>query len=209
MLCPLCGVNNDSVFFEDKRRKYFRCPECNLTTADSESWPGPGEEQEIYSKHNNDPSDLGYRRFLSRVFNPLEKRLPFRAHGLDFGSGPGPTLSLMFTEAGFSMEIFDLYYANNPEVMSFSYDFITATEVFEHLYHPREEIERLLGLLKPGGVMGIMTKLAGDHKAFSTWHYKMDPTHVCFYSVQTFEWIARKYCLELEIIGSDVILLTN
>lgn len=208
MLCPLCGETNNTIFCEDKNRAYYRCSQCHLITADPNSWPSPQVEQEIYSKHNNDPNDLGYRRFLSRVFNPLEKRLPFRAHGLDFGSGPGPTLSLMFSEAGFSMEIYDLYYANNPEVLTGSYDFITSTEVFEHLYHPKEELERLLNLLKPGGVLGVMTKLAGDLAAFSNWHYKLDPTHVSFYSAQTFEWIARKYSLQLELIGSDVILLT-
>ena len=63
--------------------------------------------------------------------------------------------------------------------------------------------------LKPGGILGIMTKLVLDRKAFSTWHYKNDLTHVCFYSRDTFEWVATYLKADLEIIDKDVLLLTK
>ena len=63
-----------------------------------------------------------------------------------------------------------------------SYDFICATEVVEHLHRPGQDLERLWSLLRPGGWMGIMTKLVRDRASFDTWHYKNDPTHVCFFS---------------------------
>ena len=59
------------------------------------------------------------------------------------------------------------------------------------------------------GVLGIMTKLVIDRKAFSNWHYKNDLTHVCFFSHFTFEWLTQKYDAQLEIIDADVILLTK
>jgi len=52
-----------------------------------------------------------------------------------------------------------------------------------------------------------MTKLVRDVDAFSRWHYKNDPTHVCFFSVETWQWWARQMDAQLEILGADVILL--
>ena len=87
------------------------------------------------------------------------------------------------------------------------YDFITATEVFEHLRNPIETIELLWQRLKPGGIFGIMTKLVIDKEAFSTWHYITDRTHICFFSVKTFKWLANKLEAKIEFIGNDVIIL--
>jgi hypothetical protein len=52
-----------------------------------------------------------------------------------------------------------------------------------------------------------MTKLVRDQAAFASWHYKNDPTHVCFYSEETWRWWARQHGASVEIIGADVILL--
>ena len=76
-----------------------------------------------------------------------------------------------------------------------------------HFYQPQNELELLLSLVKPGGWLGIMTKLARDESAFATWHYKNDLTHVSFFSKETFEFVAKRYQLELEFVGNDVILL--
>src|SRR5699024_8178290 len=118
--------------------------------------------------------------FLGRLFTPLAARLSPGAQGLDFGAGPGPTLSLIFEEAGYSMAIFDPFYAPDASVWQRHYDFITATEVVEHLAAPGREIERLLGRLRPGGWLGLMTKRVHSREAFGDWHYIRDPTHVTF-----------------------------
>ncbi len=44
-------------------------------------------------------------------------------------------------------------------------------------------------------------------QAFGLWHYKNDPTHVCFFSRDTWQWWARQCGAGLEFIGSDVMLL--
>ena len=64
-------------------------------------------------------------------------------------------------------------------------------------------------MLKPRAYLGIMTKRVIDQQRFATWHYKNDPTHVCFYSVETFQWLANLWQAQLEFIGADVILLKN
>jgi len=164
------------------------------------------DEKEIYDRHENSPKDDRYRKFLSRLFIPFIEKIHPNSKGLDFGSGSGPTLSVMLEEVGHSMKIFDKYYFNEPEALHDSYDFITATEVFEHLKRPGVEIERLINLLNPFGFLGVMTKFASDLEHFKDWHYKNDPTHICFYSLKTIDWINNKYGLKSTVFGSDVVI---
>ncbi len=205
-ICPLCRgalVNKTS---QDQTRDYFLCLNCNLTFVPSAQFLSVADERARYDLHQNSPDDQRYRQFLSRVFNPMQKRLSPGSYGLDFGSGPGPTLSVMFKEIGHSVEIYDIFYAREPSVLNRQYDFITATEVLEHLHNPGQELDRLWTLLKPGGNLGIMTRLVEDQETFSRWYYKNEPTHVCFYSRRTFQWLAGRWQAEVEFAGKDVIL---
>lgn len=171
-----------------------------------EHWLSEAEEKAAYDHHQNSPTDPDYRHFLSRLFLPLQDRMAPGSHGLDFGSGPGPTLSIMFEEIGHTITLYDYFYANNPAALRHTYDFITATEVVEHLHNPANILWQLWTLLKPGGYLGLMTKLVQDKKSFATWHYKNDLTHVCFFSKPTFEWLADQWHTEVEFLGNDVML---
>lgn len=42
----------------------------------------------------------------------------------------------MLEEAGHNMALYDIYYHPDTAVLEKQYDFMTATEVIEHLYHP-------------------------------------------------------------------------
>jgi hypothetical protein len=165
------------------------------------------EEKKRYDLHQNSPQDLNYRRFLSRLFDPLQKKLAPASHGLDFGSGPEPTLSGMFEEAGHVVTLFDPFYEPVPAALEQQYDFITATEVVEHLHEPKKELERLWASLKQGGWLGIMTNCAVEQETFSTWYYKNDRTHVCFFSQATFSWLAHEWRAKVTFADSDVVLL--
>ncbi|MCP4338456.1 MAG: class I SAM-dependent methyltransferase, partial [Desulfobulbaceae bacterium] len=154
--------------------------------------------------------DLGYRQFLSRLSTPLLEKLEKPAgkkRGLDFGCGPGPTLSTLFEEQGYQMDLYDPFYYNDPEVFEKKYDFICATEVVEHLADPDREFAALFSMLKQGGWLGIMTKLVIDRHAFTNWHYIRDMTHICFYSKSTFNYLAERFKAELCFVAQDVILL--
>ena len=91
--------------------------------------------------------------------------------------------------------------------MQQQYDFITASEVVEHLRQPRAELEKLWRQLNHNGVLGLMTKLVSDQAAFANWHYKNDRTHICFFSTTTFGWLAEQWNAMLDFFGKDVILL--
>lgn len=207
MICPLCNSPGSLPFCRDRRRPYRRCEECRLVFVPVAHHLCPAAERAEYDLHRNNPDDAGYRNFLARLSRPLCDRLPAGARGLDFGSGPGPTLSLMLAEAGYEMAVYDPFYAPQQEVLQNRYDFISCSEVVEHFRYPGREFATLWGLLSPGGWLGIMTKLVIDRQAFARWHYKNDPTHISFFSRETFSFLAEQLPAQLEYVGSDVILL--
>lgn len=185
----------------------MRCCECALIYVPSIFHLDATAERAEYDLHENHIDDPGYRKFLSRLVVPLQESIPPAARGLDYGCGPGPALVQMLLENGHRMARYDPFYALDSRVLEENYDFITATEVVEHMYHPGDELLRLWEMLVPGGVLGVMTKLALDRAAFSNWHYKNDPTHVCFFSRETWYWWGNKHNARVSIRGADVILL--
>jgi len=207
--CPLCSGLSVNSYHLDKKRVYKQCGDCQLVFVEACYRLAPEKEKAEYDLHQNFPDDPGYKAFLSRLLLPLLPRLRPGSKGLDFGCGPGPTLSLMLSQAGFETSIFDIYYYDDWGLLERQYDFITATELVEHLYEPGKIIRQLWSLLPEGGILAVMTKLLIDVQAFSTWHYKNDPTHVCFYSRDCFHYIATMLGADLAIIGNDVILLTK
>ena len=205
--CPLCHHEETQAYFEDKVRSYLQCPQCQLVFVAPEQRLSSEREKAFYDLHENDPADAGYRRFLSRVCDPMIECLAPQSYGLDFGCGPGPTLSLMLEEAGHQVALYDIFFHPDKDVLNVTYDFMTATEVIEHLHDPHTVWQQWLNLVKPGGWIGLMTKMVKNVEAFAGWHYKSDLTHVVFFSRETFQFLAERDKLELEFIGNDVILL--
>lgn len=164
-------------------------------------------ERAVYEQHQNDPNDPRYRAFLMRLFAPMRARLAPFASGLDFGSGPGPALSAMFRESGVSCVDYDPFFANDASLLTRTYDFIACTEVLEHLASPGAVIAQLMSLLRPGGLLGVMTKRVTSDAAFATWHYIRDPTHIAFFSDETFTWIGEHHGVAVRFESKDVVLL--
>lgn len=207
MSCPLCLNNKLQHYHRDNNRDFWQCQLCQLVFVKPEQYLTPKQEKAIYDQHQNCADDLGYRKFLNKLLIPLTQKLNINATGLDFGSGPGPTIATVMAEHGFNVSNYDIFYANNYELLTGKYDFITCTEVIEHIHHPHKVITSLTNMLKPNAYLGIMTKRVINKDKFSSWHYKNDLTHVCFYSIETFEFIASQWHYSLEIINSDTIIL--
>jgi 2-polyprenyl-3-methyl-5-hydroxy-6-metoxy-1,4-benzoquinol methylase len=208
VICPLCRSDNITRFHRDAHRPYLRCGRCRLVFVPPENRLTRERERAEYERHQNSPADTGYRRFLSRLFRPLCAELQPGVRGLDFGCGPGPTLSVMFEEAGFPVTLYDpFFYPDRSVLTANTYDFITATEVLEHLHRPAEDLDRLWACLKPGGVLGVMTKRVIDQAAFARWHYIRDVTHVCFYAEETFAWFCERWGAGVRLIEPDVALI--
>jgi hypothetical protein len=205
--CPLCKKNNSYIYTTGENRTYLHCNSCDLVYVPHHQLVSKEEEKAKYDNHQNSPQDEGYRNFLNRLLNPLSTHLQPDDKGLDFGSGPGPTLNTLMKERGFDMDIYDFFYHDDKRIFNNSYDFITSTEVIEHLHNPYEEIDRLWNMLEYGGVLGIMTAFRPNKEKFQNWYYKRDLTHICFFTQNTFHWLANNLKAELIIPENGVVIL--
>ena len=202
--CPVCLSKSPTLFIETKSRPYYECNVCQLVFVTKEFHLDIKGEKKIYDLHENNPDDQRYRAHLERITKPLCDRIESHSKGIDFGCGPGPTISVMMNELAHHCYNYDPFYFPNEELLKDQYDFITLTEVAEHLVKPREVFLRLKGLLRKGGILAIMTQPAPVQEKFANWYYKNDPTHITFFRSETFEYLAKMLELECEFISQDV-----
>jgi SAM-dependent methyltransferase len=196
MDCPLCKNNVKDEFVSANGRTYYQCENCGLVFTAREFYLSDEEEKGRYCFHQNNINDEGYVNFLSQLAEPLSQFLKDGESGLDYGCGPGPVLAELLNRKGFSCDIYDPYFF--PELDNTKqYDFITATECFEHFHNPADELNKIAKILKPGGFLAVMTEFYTSDKVFADWYYIKDPTHVCFYSIKSFDFICRIYGLSI------------
>ena len=205
-ICPLCESKLIRELTVVDSKTYWCCNLCHLTFLSPEFYLSPEDELSRYLLHENSPEDCHYRKFLNRLAEHLIPKLQPGAHGLDFGSGPGPTLSIMLEEAGFPTAIYDPYFAQDASSLERTYDFITCTETVEHFYRPGQEFHQFNQLLRHGGWLGIMTEMLESDEKFANWWYHREPTHVCFYKQETMAWIATHYGWRVEYPRKNVTL---
>lgn len=205
--CPVCRTPQATRFREIDGKSYWRCGRCEATFLDPARRPDAASERREYLLHRNRIDDPHYRRFLSKLADPLRERLAPGSSGLDYGCGPGPALAAMLIAGGHSMTLYDPLFHDDPQALDATYDFVTCTEVAEHFHRPAEEFARLDRLLKPGGWLAVMTRFLVDDEAFANWHYRRDPTHVVFYREHTFLDIAGRFGWCCEFPCRDVALM--
>lgn len=205
--CRLCDHPAPEPFATVEGRYYLRCPRCQLTALSAAQLPDLAIEKAQYDLHENDPGDPGYRHFLDQLATPLGRYLPDGAEGLDFGCGPGPALAGLLAERGFPCAVYDPLYATDDSVLKRRYDFVTCTEVLEHLHWPGRDWQRLGELVRPGGWLALMTRWLTDDNHFPRWHYRRDPTHVCFWKPETFRWLGDRDGWEPILMDNPVVLL--
>lgn len=197
MNCLLCHTDSNPFELDT-----FLCPECHLVFKNPETFNSTEKDIARYSTHNNDSTDQGYLDFLGRFVTPLKPFLPRKFDALDFGCGPGPTLSMLLEEVGGSVENYDpLFFPDAHLLIPESYDVVTSTEVVEHFKLPRHDWKTLIDLVKDNGVIAIMTLFYSPEIDYKKWWYKNDHTHIVFYQQKTFEYIAKEF--NLEIVYND------
>jgi len=206
--CPVCRTPSSiRAFMTVESTPYWRCESCRATLLDPGARLSPAQEHAYYLSHENEVHDQGYRRFLSKLADPLLQRLTPGSRGLDYGCGPGPALAAMCAEAGHAMAVYDPLFAPDERLLDAQYDFFTCTETAEHFHAPAAEFDRLAALVRPGGWLGLMTCFQTEDRRFAGWRYRMDPTHVVFYREETIRILADQRALICEIPCKDVALL--
>ncbi len=207
--CPLCYTVQTNLFLQETMREYRRCPNCALTFVPAAYHLSRQDEHARYQTHQNRSDDLKYRAFLDRLARHLVPKLSPGAVGLDYGSGPGPTLSVMLEEQGFVMRIYDPYFAPDKTALNGNYDFITCTETVEHFAQPGREFAIFKRLLHTVGWLAVMTQILESDELFDGWWYRNDPTHVCFYRPETMCWIATRFGWRMENPAPNITLFLS
>ena len=191
MYCPLCNSKAGETFGTNGRT-YHRCSHCGLVYMDENDRLCADDEKKRYSFHQNSIDDEGYVTFLGRVIEPMMKYLSAGMKGLDYGCGPNPVLAQIIKNKGFECDFYDPFFFPQCDFDG-KYDFIFATECFEHFFNPGHELDKICTMLNPNGILGIMTEFLPTNTDFADWYYKNDPTHVCFYDGKSINYICEKY----------------
>lgn len=207
--CPVCRARLTDPLQHVAPYDYWKCANCWSIFVQPDQRPSAQAEAAHYALHDNRIDDPHYRRFLSRLSEPLLARLAPDSHGMDFGCGPGPALAHMLREAGQRVSVYDPLFFPDEVALRGPYDFVVMSEVAEHLHDPAGVFEQLFGLLRPKGLLAVMTGFPPPISAFANWHYRRDPTHVVFYQPSTLRWLARRFDADCEFPRANVALLVR
>lgn len=207
MICPLCDKPSSvSKVQGPDARSYHLCGNCSLIFTDPACHPTSAQEENHYQMHENGIQHKGYVRFLNQAIQPALSFLKPGMKGLDYGCGPVPTLSLLLREAGYEVDDYDPYFFPELEEGK-KYDFIFATECFEHFFFPARDLQRLRNLLNENGLLIVMTERWKEVESFKRWYYAKDPTHVSFYHSRTFDKICSKFGFERQFMDDSRIVI--
>jgi len=177
---------------------YYVCSICGAYVKDEAFYFTPEQEKARYEAHQNDVDDVKYQNFTSQITNSVLEQFDTTHLGLDYGCGKGPVISRILREKGYQVILYDPYFYQNNDYLNHQYDYIFSCEVFEHFYHPRQEIDKLVKLLKPNGSLLVLTHLYDSSFDFKNWYYRRDQTHVFIYTAKTIHCIARDFMLSVE-----------
>jgi transcription initiation factor IIE alpha subunit len=192
MNCLLCATESNLI-----EELTFLCSSCGLVFKNPLVYFSSDEDVKRYSSHQNNKDDQGYIDFLNKLVKPLAPFLPAQFKALDFGCGPGPTLSLLLTELGGVVENYDPLFLPNNDLLKMKFEVVTSTEVVEHFKNPKFDWGQLVERVSSNGLLAIMTQFLQSESDYKSWWYKKDPTHVVFYQEKTFQYLAKEFNLEI------------
>lgn len=203
--CPLCS-HQAALIAQNRVNRFFHCPECQGVSADEQKLLGAEDEKKRYDSHDNRLDDQRYLDFLSKLAVPLKKYLTPKSLGLDYGCGPVKAMEHLLQDE-FQIDSYDLFFYPDQKFFQKKYDFILASEVVEHLYHPQKVFKQFSDLLKDSGYLGIMTQSWDEKTDFSRWWYANDPTHVFFYHSKTIQYLSEELGFQILESSSNVFIL--
>ncbi len=191
MQCLLCRATAE-LAARHRERDVYRCAACGLAFLDPQHHVTDAQARAEYLQHDNTMACTGYVRMFEKKIATLEEHCAGISSVLDYGCGPGPVLVELLRRGGYDAYGYDPMFFPDADLER-TYDCVISTEVFEHFMDPAAEFPKVHRLVKPGGILAIMTLHHDDATDLSTWWYPNSPSHVVFYSSATFEWLAERY----------------
>lgn len=207
MQCILCGCGETKaaeVAVNKIRKTFFRCTKCDFCFLDRTQLLDFSQEKARYLLHQNSSDNSGYVNWLGKIADSALQVIDLKGKNvLDYGCGHTPVLPEILRRKEphiGKINCYDLYFFPQLDFTE-KYACIFSVEVFEHFRDVYNEVSRVFSLLEPGGYIVISTGLLHDEEKFASWWYVQDTTHISFYSLQTFKWLAETF--SLKIIFSD------
>ena len=202
MHCHICNKSTKSFLHEKTNIRYYHCEVCEYIFKSPECYQNFTLQKERYNLHENNENDEGYQAYFKRF---LDFALPYVGNvntALDFGCGRSSLLASMLKEEGIACDYYDPIYHPNTLNNEKKYKLIVSTEVFEHLHQPKVVFESLLNRLEEGGYLALQTQFHSNNvEIFKKWYYHQDPTHIVFFTAQTFKVLCKIY--NCEFVGDN------
>jgi len=187
---------------------YHHCKPCEYIFKVPSYYQDFKTQEARYNLHTNDENDLGYKAYFQRFLDFVLPQITSPKDALDFGCGASSILATLLESEGFTCDYYDpIYHPTLNEDKS--YDLIVCTEVFEHLHNPREIFKTLISKLNKGGYLAIQTQFhSNDTEVFKKWYYHQDPTHIVFFTAQTFQVLCKiHHCNYIASNGKNMVLI--
>ena len=235
--CPLCGGSDFEVLVIEQTFPVVRCRSCHLTFANPR--PDTRGLHKFYDNYFPPESESLWQEQMSRVFliegarkiEELQKegkiKLPKNPKLLDVGCGMGFFLELMAKEGWqvqgvepapdavrhgrdkLKLEIFEGKLSEAP--FKGPYDAVTLWYVMEHVPNPHEILQKVSGLLRPGGLLII--RVPNQNAPIDAWLSRLGlgqfflmnpPRHLFDYSPKTLTALVQKYGLRMMEIRNGI-----
>lgn len=218
-VCPACGAAAGSVFLKAPDRLHgrkhvytlVRCDECTLVWL--KDAPRPEEMHEHYTEAYNRLISAGGKFSPQRWRDRKATLTQYKQSGtlLDLGCSSGSWLEFIKADGwklyGVEMSPQEAQTAEvrtgatifngtviEADFTSETFDVITCFDVLEHLYQPREIMQRVARWLKPGGIFYVLVPNieSAEGRVFgSYWHGLELPRHLFHYSPKSLSLLAQ------------------
>lgn len=197
---------------------YDRCLACGGVFLRPEHYLSAGAERDRYTLHHNGLENPEYRAYLehfldstfARILRDFPESWPISTV-VDWGSGPTPSLVALLRERGYDARGYDPFFMPDYAPVTGGADLVLCLEVAEHFHDPASSFDDMARNLRSGGLLAVKTGILPDMPAieeyFSTWWYREDPTHVCFYTARALGEVgARAGLVSTGFVGKDIAL---
>ncbi|MCK4875783.1 MAG: class I SAM-dependent methyltransferase [Sulfurimonas sp.] len=197
--CKICNGNTTAITDEKTQKIYHTCLTCEYIFLDELSYIDEKSEKKHYDKHHNTFESFGYVKMFEELIDgfiiPQAQNIKT---ALDFGCGEGEVLPILLEKNRVICDRYDLFYFPKKVYENKKYDLITSTEVFEHLIDPLSILKELLSHVNKDGFLLLMSAFhPNNEEEFLKWWYIRDITHIGFFNLKTFEYLAQELNLKI------------